>query len=285
MKLVNFKNELKKIPDDLVLGRSNAFPWIVNYKDKFYLTFRSAIAHIPIIGSRVIVVSRGNNLIENIEMDFKMDRDLRESRLARLNDNLFLYFSSRQKLNPFGNDWIFMSEKNEKGWSKSHKIYKHGFTLYSIKNIDGTLYMSCYKRKNNSECDFIMSHDGANWSEVFSGKKLGDILTCETDFIFKDGFWYFISRNEFGKFNRYGSEIYKFDGDGGLIEHIHSDLKFDGPYLFEKDGEIFLVARRNLSNNGKFLLPIKPVRFFGYWISNLYYWLTAKKTVEPHSKK
>lgn len=207
-----------------------------------------------------------------------MDRDLRESRLVDLSGKLFLYFSSRQKLNPFGNDSIFMSEKGEKGWSDPQKIYKHGFTAYSTKNIKGTLYMTCYNRKNNSECDFAMSRDGENWSDVFPGKNIGQILTCETDFILKNNFWYFVSRNEFGKFGTYGTEIYKFDKRGNLILHKHIDIKMDGPALFEKDKKIYLVARRNLTNHGKFLLPIKIPVFINYLISKFHYGFSLKKT-------
>jgi len=138
--------------------------------------------------------------------------------------------------------------------------------------------MACYNRRNNSECRFLTSKDGFNWSDVFPNKNIEKLIPCETDFIFKDGFWYFVSRNEFGKFGTYGTEIYKFDKDGNLVLHKHIDLKMDGLTLFEKDKKIYLVARRNLANRGRFLLPIKIPVFINYLISKVYYGLSLKKT-------
>lgn len=278
MQIVNFKNELEDIPKGLVLNNSNAFPSAVIYRNKLYLTFRSAVVHMPIIGSRIIVLSRDTNSVEKVEVDIRMNHDLREPRLVKLGNKLFLYFSSRQKPNLFDNDSIFMSEKLEKGWSAPIKVYKYGFTAYSVKNIGGTIFMACYNRRNNSECCFVKSKDGVTWSDVFTNKNVERLIPGETDFVSKNNFWYFVSRNEFGKFGTYGTEVFKFDKSGNLILHKHTDIKMDGPVVFEKDSKIYLIARRNLANGGKFILPLKIPILINYLISKVWYGLSSKKT-------
>lgn len=115
MKFKNFKNELAGLPAEIRLGRSNAFPWVITYKNKLYLTFRSASVHMPIIGSRAVVISKLNNAQFGLEVNIKVDRDIRESRLVEFKDKILLYFSTRNKINPFSNDSIFVC----KNWKKA----------------------------------------------------------------------------------------------------------------------------------------------------------------------
>ncbi len=280
MKIINFKNELTNLPEGLKIDKSNAFPWITKLENVEYLTFRSAPSHFPNNNSRIIVLKRqiGTKKWE-LEHTISMNKDLREPRVVNFKGRLlYLYFCALQRFAFFKPESIMISEKIDGKWTDSKETYEKGFMVYSVKEIDGVLYMTCYNKKQASECYFLKSVDSVTWENVFPNGNIHKYLTCETDFIIKDQNYYFVSRNEFGKFNKYGSEIFKFSSTGKIIKHVHSKLKFDGPFLFDKKGEIFLVARKNIANNGEFLLSNIKIKYIQYWISNLYYWFTSKKT-------
>jgi hypothetical protein len=100
----------------------------------------------------------------------------------------------------------------------------------------------------------------------------------ETDFVVDNSKTLFaIVRNEAGDASGAGSKLCRGNGEtlGGW--HCKTDVrKYDSPLIFEHDGEIFVIGRRNLSGDGRYAIATRNGAL-GTIQNELAYITTAKR--------
>ena len=93
-----------------------------------------------------------------------------------------------------------------------------------------------------------------------------------------DGELWAIARNEGGERGRFGSLICSAPA-GDLTDWTCTDdpRKFDSPLVFSHRGEIWLLARRQVANDGRFDLGLTAPRDAQFLAYEAAYWITPKR--------
>ena len=93
-----------------------------------------------------------------------------------------------------------------------------------------------------------------------------------------DGDLWAIARNEGGQLGRFGSLICSAPG-GDVTDWTCTDdpRKFDSPLVFSHRGEIWLLARRKVANEGRFDLGLTAPRDAQFLAYEAAYWITPKR--------
>lgn len=238
----------------------------VRHEGTYYLGFRTAPSHFASDRTLMHILRSDNGKKWTKESTIAMGSDLREPRFLSLNGQLFFYFFRG------GADWekfepqeMYMMEKTKKGWSEPEEFGEPGFVPWRARTHNGKGYLSAYYGRDIYETGeigrafLLQSDDGKNWQQF--SEDIREARVEELEFIFDEQ-----------------GEIWgtvRFEGEGGGIVHAadakHFDLhktsqKYDSALLFNHDGEMYLIARRNPSG-----------------INNLYlYSMTEKRTALYH---
>ena len=272
-------------PKDVV-KKHNAFPDCVEFQNKTYLTFRSAPYHQPNSESTIIVVSSTDGSKWSLEKTFKiLNFDVRDPKFAVYENTLHLYFGIVKPIkygkHPLAITHTELLEDNT--WREPQQIYKKGYLHARVHMLNDILYMCVYKWNTNrpflSESRILTSTDGINWSEntpygslVKEGTEADCIITNDKELL-----W--IIRHDFSKIADTGSSIYLVNADGAISKCIEDKRKFDSPLLFQKYGQLFLIARSQMNFKGKYNIGSPRIpKMVKNIINPSVYWLTKKGT-------
>lgn len=238
---------------------------VVRHQGRVYLAWRSAPSHFASADVVMNVASSEDEQHWRYETSFRLGRDVREPRFLSLGDELFLYFARLGK-NPFEFEpsGLSVTERRSDGtWSELGSAGPAGAIAWRVKPFEGGALMVLYRGGENlysfngapMTVELWRSNDGRNW-RPFS--KAGAVVLSgggtETDFVVDDSKTLFaIVRNEAGDASGAGSKLCRGSGVtlGDWI--CKTDVrKYDSPLMFEHDGEIYVVGRRNLSGDGRY---------------------------------
>jgi hypothetical protein len=223
------------------------------------------------------------------EASFHAGRDLREPRLLSLGDRLFLYVSKLgDDAFEFRPEGVSVSERQTNGaWTQLEPTGPAGAIAWRVKpQADGAL-MVLYRGGENlysfngrpMTVELWRSNDGRAW-RPFSQN--GPVVLrgggTETDFAIDASKTLFaVVRNEAGDAAGAGSKLCRANGETLGDWACKTDVrKYDSPLVFEHDGEVYVVGRRNLSGDGRYDVSARS----GAWrtIENeLAYITTAKR--------
>lgn len=244
---------------------SQAFPDLIKYEDKYFLTFRTAPNHFPSSKAEIHVFSSTNTQEWKFEHTILHDQDMRDPHFLAFKGELYLFFTTHSRglfnTNP---ENIYHLKKTGNRWTQPTTIYKKKTGFWNVKPYKEKVYMSIYygkdaKNKKQHHIQFISSKDLANWEPVFDSpitrETLGIYQTSEAAFEFdEDG-------NIFGTIRSIIYPNLNFFASSANPEKwkIKIDkFKCDGPQLFKHKNKYFLIARRSLF----YKLPKEPFRFF-----------------------
>ncbi len=257
------------IPQDLALNHSNNVLDIAEYKGEFYLGFRTAPTHFASRKAKIVVLRSPDRKQWVKDGEFQFGCDLRETRFLVFNDKLFLYFFQAGK-NPFGFSpkSIYASERNpEGGWAQARPIFKPGYVVWRAKAYGGTAYMSVYYGKGlysfwqerEGEVRLLTSKDGYDWQPISEKPQVTEMGAEEADFEFDEqGNLVAVVRLEMS-----GALICTASKDNlGLWTIAHTPYKYDSPLVFRRDGDFYLIARRNVAGpfDRKWTILPEPVQ-------------------------
>lgn len=254
-----------RLPKGLKVDHANNNLDVVVHDGRHYLAFRTAPTHFASDKTKLYVVSRRPTEADwRFEAEFALGADLREPRFLSYKGRLVLYFA---KLGGsafgFEPEKMLRSELKAGRFSKPEPVFEPGFIPWRIKVHNGKALMVGYRGGEATYSVFykaidiylLTSDDGLDWRPldpkhpvVYSGGG------SEADIAFdRGGNLYAVVRNESGDLNGFGSQVC-FAKKGALSHwQCKADArKFDSPLLLESDGEIYLVARRNLARMGEF---------------------------------
>lgn len=251
------------MPDGVTPQEANNNLDVVRFGGRTYLAFRTAPTHFAGPKTELFIVSSADEKTWTFEAKLAKETDLREPRFLAMNGRLFLYFAvlgnSALGFDPKG---AMRTEYLGPGqWKDPVDFYEPSFIPWRTKVIGGVAYMVGYVGGkaiyDNSgaviSIHWLKSNDGETWEPAVPGQPV--VQTgggSETDFeLLDDGSLIAVTRNEEGDETGWGSKICRARADDlGKWTCKHDRKKYDSPLVFQHDGTVYLIARRNLSPTG-----------------------------------
>jgi hypothetical protein len=263
---------------------------VVRHQGRVYLAWRTAPDHFASQEAAINVVSSEDEKHWRFEARFHLGRDLREPRLLSLGDQLLLYVS-KLGTNPFRFQpgGIVVTERGADGtWSELEPAGPPGAILWRVRPFEGEALMIAYRGgehlysfdREPMTVELWRSPDGKTW-RPFS--KRGAVVSegggTETDLVLGgDGSLFAVVRNEAGDDSGWGSKLCRASSGALDVWSCTSDKKkYDSPLVFEHDGEIYVVGRRNLTPNGEYDVSTSSIALVHTIQNELSYITTAKR--------
>jgi hypothetical protein len=248
-------------------GPSNNNVDTVRHEGRVFLAIRNGRNHYASEDSRLYVFSSKDEQTWSFERVYDLRTDLREPRLLSYKGRLFLYFAklgtNRYNFEPRG---MFVSEYlGPRRWTDPAPFHRphESFIPWRVKELNGRAYMTAYEHGEREydfsgeplNLHFLTSDDGLSWRGVDPERPV--VLQgggSEADFAFDDrGDLYAVVRNESGDTTGWGSKICHAPRQAlARWTCRHDPKKYDSPYVFAHDGGVFLIGRRNVTEDGKF---------------------------------
>ena len=237
------------------------------HKNRLYFVFRTSETHFASANTRLYVLSSSDlGQTWRYETEVATGRDMREPLLFSTGERLLLY-SFAAGTNPLGFEpgptyivemdsegvWadprIMTSEQGFANWEDGHVVWR-------IRQVGNVFYMLRYSGghydiSGNSivNIEFLKSTDGLNWLSVnpdrpvvYSGGG------SEADFgLDKEGNLYSVIRVEDYDKDGYGSRVcFAPKEDITDWKCVCDKYRYDSPNIINRDGKVYLLARRNL---------------------------------------
>lgn len=256
------------------------------HNGRLFVAFRSASHHLPRDNARLHVISTVDLETWRHEHTLHTGDDLREPNFVSLGGRLLMYFTAVKAtfmdFSPLG---PYVVEQGEAGWSEPRRALGRGDLIWRINVVGDRAYLHGYRGLSGVlDADvsvlFLESTDGLAWTAAGSQPAIDAGGSTESDSVFlDDGSLLAVTRNEFGDATGFGSKLCRAPaGDLSAWNCVHDPRKMDSPRLFRHDGDVYLVARRHLGNDGTFdrasdLLP-REMRLF---INHFAYWNAPKR--------
>jgi hypothetical protein len=285
-------------PEVAPLAANNNLDVVRHSDGRVYLAFRSAPDHFAGSETQILVVSSADEREWRFEARFSEGTDLREPRLLSLGGKLFLYVSklgkNRYDFEPQG---VWLSERVVEAsgvhWGALERLDLSGYIVWRTRNEQGRGWMSAYRGGENIyrfngeplAVGLFVSDDGRHWSPLdaaHSSVYEGGVSETAYEFM-SDGTLVAVGRNEAGDRFGFGSVICQAPPDAPARWSCHGDpRKFDSPLMFSEGGEIYLVARRNQTEDGAYDRALASAFFSSAsWLrsvkNQLDYIVTAKR--------
>ena len=279
------------MPPEVVSQVSHNNLDVVWFRGRMFFAFRTAPYHFASPKVVMYVVSTEDHEHWTFEAAFDMDTDLREPRFLAIGDRLFLYFAVLGDFLPeFTPREARVAEYlGPAEWSASETVLAPGFIPWRTKSLAGVPSLMGYVGGEN-----IYQPDGepvrVSWWTTEDGRafapKVADrpvVLeggSSETDaIVLDDGSLVAVSRNELGDELGWGSKICRAHaGSLGDWMCVGDPRKYDSPLMFRHRDEIYLIARRQVSDSGNYDLGLRDLspsdQTHEY---NVNYWLTPKR--------
>lgn len=232
---------------------------------RIYLAWRTAPDHFASRQTLIQVASSEDERTWRLERTIARGTDLREPRLLSLHGSLFLYMTElgqdRLSFEPHG---VFATELRRDGtWSEVASIGLPGYVAWRARVDAGTPHMLAYRGGANIyrfngqplNVDLLTTRDGWHWQPVDPSHRSVYVGGgSEADFALdRRGALYGVIRNEAGDASGFGSKLCVAPPGRLSAWRCTSDRrKFDSPRVFERDGEIYVLARRNVSPDGAY---------------------------------
>lgn len=279
------------LPPEVTPQTSNNNVDIAWHDGRLFLAFRSGPSHFASPEVVMWVVSTTDEQSWRFEGRFAMDTDIREPQLVSYNGELRLYMAflgdNALAFEPRGTVHSLYEEPG--AWAEPVPWPDPTFIPWRIKEIEGALHMIGYSGGGNIyepggepiQIRWLTSTDGETWSAAVPGQEI--VQTgggSETDFVFLDsGDLVAVTRNEAGDELGFGSKICRAPAsDLGAWDCVGDSRKYDSPLLFRNGEDVWLVARRNVTEDGFYDLhrdDLEPVdQYYAYQIA---YWNEPKR--------
>ena len=259
---------------------------VIEHDGETWFVFRTAPDHFASAETHLYVMRSSDKESWELSLPIFMATDLREPRFLSWDGQLILHWAvlgtDPLAFEPQG---TMRSVFDGTEWSDPEWIFEDGFIPWRTRVMDGVPTMIGYTGGEDIydqdgmpalEVRWLTSTDGLDWS--------GDVVWTgggsETDFAFtEDGDVVAIVRNEAGDAEGFGSLVCRGDAATPTDwECAHDPKKYDSPLVFFDDGRIWLIGRRNVTDDGHFDLDEDSLsheeKFLNYSVA---YWQEPKR--------
>jgi hypothetical protein len=259
------------LPKAAVVGNANNNLDAIRHQDgRVYLAWRSAPSHFAGTETVLHVVSSTDEKNWRFETTFSTGSDLREPRFMSLGSRLMLYVSRLGK-NPFDFEpqGMSVSELANGRFSALEPVYKPEYIGWRAKNVRDKAVLVAYGGGAGLyqfgggvvTLELLTTTDGRRFAPFDATRPT--ILSgggSETDFGFRtDGSLVAVVRNEAGDETGFGSKLCHAAAATPMSWTCRADpKKYDSPLVFEHDGEVYVIARRNRTADGRFDVSDAP---------------------------
>lgn len=258
-----------KLPAGLSLQQSNNNLDIAYFDDRLFLAFRNASHHHPRADAELIVVSTKDLKTFDLEARIQSPDDLREPQLVVHGGALTLYYArvkaAKTTFEPLG---MSKATRVSRGaWSPPAEVFDPGLLVWRMKELGGSLSLLGYTNvggligNGDIEVWWMKSQDGVTFADATaSGRVMLQGGASETDAVMlDDGSLVAVSRNETGDSEgRFGMKICTAPaGDLGNWTCKDDRKKYDSPLLFKHGSHVYLVGRKNVTDDGTYDLDHK----------------------------
>ncbi|MDG1478177.1 MAG: hypothetical protein P8R54_01235 [Myxococcota bacterium] len=255
------------LPASVVPQDANNNLDIVMHDGRMFLAFRTAPSHFASAETVLYVVSTTDEQTWRYEGEFAMNTDLREPRFLSWDGRLFLYFAELgDNIADFEPHGSWASEwKGEAAWSEPVPLMadEAGFIPWRTRTIDGVPHLIGYTGGENIydlngvplSIFLLTTSDGFAWDALMTGQPvLDEGGGSEADFaILDDGRMVVVERDEAGSQLGWGSRICVAPADDWSdLQCVNDPRKYDSPLVFQQDGTVYLIGRRNLTETGHY---------------------------------
>ncbi len=231
-------------------GLHNSNTDLIYWRDHFYLVHAQSPYHMGNTDSRLIVrrSADGHTWEQTAELQVP-DEDIRDPKLAVINDRLFLYALQNANFEPEPFGTVLATSADGKSWSALEPVEPQGWLLWRPKTLDGeTWYATAYWHEHGKSALFS-STDGRQWafvSDIHEGDRndetalefLSDgrmLVTARLEG--DDRAWHQGSRNA-ATLLAWADPPYT-----DWTKTRSQTSRLDGPVLFAHDGQVYAVAR------------------------------------------
>jgi hypothetical protein len=278
------------LPAGTVVQTANNNLDAVRHSDgRVYLAWRTAPDHFASTKTVLHVISSEDEQTWKLERKFATGSDLREPRLLSWQGTLYLYMAQLGR-DPWAfepHDVLFSEKRPGESFARPKSLGLSGSVVWRTRVEGGRPYMMAYRGGENIyqfngkplHVDMLSSEDGRSWQPLAAGKpSVYRGGGSEADFALDDrGALHAVIRNEAGDETGFGSKICSAPAEALHDWTCDSDSrKFDSPYVFKKDGEVYAIARRNISEDGRYEQP-GPFQLFKAVRNQLNYITTGKR--------
>lgn len=251
------------VPAEVIDQPSNNNLDVVEHEGEVYFAFRTGPTHFA-SDAVMLYVLRETDAGWAFETSVAMGTDLREPRFLSWNGELLLYFavlgSDSADFEPQGS--MLATRGRDGGWSEPDWIFDDTFIPWRARVVDGVPYLVGYTGGGDIydggipdiAVKFLTSEDGRTWVPVAGDGTVQTGGGSETDWVFlDDGGILAVTRNEAGDETGWGSNVCRAPaGDLGSWECANDPKKYDSPLMFRDLDRNWLVARRNLTDDGAY---------------------------------
>ena len=257
------------LPPSMAVQTSNNNLDVVQHGDgRLYFAFRTGPSHFASDEVQMLVVSSDDNGDTwRPELTLDMDTDLREPRFLSMDNRLILHFAvlgtNPLDFEPAG---TMRAVKEGESWSEAEWIFQDGFIPWRTRWMNGRPTMIGYTGGDDiydqGESDlpalegrWLTSDNGLDWAgtTVWTGG------ASETDIAFTSRAVVAVMRNEAGEESGFGSKVCRAELDTPTDWQCIDDCrKFDSPLMFTHNDQAWLIARRNVTDDGCFDLGLDP---------------------------
>jgi hypothetical protein len=181
-------------------GRHNAFTGLVWFKDRYFITFRSAGTHMTVDGQIRLIASDDAEDWSLLHTASRAGQDLRDPKLAVLNGRLFVYFAERPQADLQHRTSMAITSEDGRSFSEPQALtgVPHGFWLWHAAERDGALYGTAYRHRGTEyEALLLRSTDGLNWEKAADFPLTGG--ETYLDFVPDGTLWAFVRNNSPGR--------------------------------------------------------------------------------------
>ena len=275
------------LPDQVEVQASANNLDVVEHAGETWFAFRTAPDHFASDQTHLYVLrSADGGETWDLSLPIFMATDLREPRFLSFDGQLILHWAV------LGEDPLAFEPQGAmraifdgSEWSDPEWIFDDGFIPWRTRVMNGEPTMIGYTGGEGIydqdglpalEVKWLTSDDGLDWD----GEVIWTGGGSETDFAFTDeGDVVAVVRNEAGDAEGFGSLVCLGRAEAPTDWTCdHDPKKYDSPLVFEDDGRIWLIGRRNVTSDGRFDLDAEDLsheeEFLNYSVA---YWQEPKR--------
>ena len=265
---------------------------VVRHDGSVFFAFRTAPDHFASADTHLYVLRSDDETHWTLELPIFQGTDLREPRFLSRGDQLFLYFAvlgdDPLAFEPQG---TMVTVRDAEGhWSEPEWLFDDTFIPWRARVVNGEPQMIGYTGGEDIynadgmpeiEVRWLRSDDGLSWDAVVPGQPVVETGGgSETDYvILDDGAVVAVTRNEAGDEMGWGSKICRAEAESpGDWRCVADPRKYDSPLMFRASGRVWLIGRRNLTDDGNYDLGMRDLSFEAQSIQyELAYWQEPKR--------
>lgn len=237
-------------------GRHNAFTDLLYWRDRFWLAYVSSPSHFASKRSRIVILnSTDAKTWKRVAQLSGRGEDIRDPKLAIINDHLTLYALLNKRFDPEPYKTIMSHSNDGMSWSSFQDLTPEGWLIGRPVTCDQETWFAPAHRIDRGTASLFCSRDGVYW-EMRGTIHTGDGADETAVQFSPDGQMLAVSRLEAGGgifgHPEAGTEISRASAPYRSWTSLGRSriTRLDGPALVQHNAQVYAIGRRQLEVAG-----------------------------------